>query len=152
MGRGGGTVELFIRVEGSATKTLCQLIQRRCHRHIVGTGQMITFILVHGTFAKQAPWTRADSPLGIRLAGLAAETGQSARIRAVEWSGKNLERDRWAAANAIADQISRCRGDFPSDAIFLIGHSHGGSAIAYFLKSRPELRTAVTGCALPQSG
>jgi pimeloyl-ACP methyl ester carboxylesterase len=108
---------------------------------------MAVFILVHGTFARNAPWTTTDSPLCTRLRGSAGEHGQSARFIPIEWSGKNLGRDRLETAKSIAHEIESSRSAEPDQPIFLIGHSHGGSAIAYFLKNFPDLRDAVAGCA-----
>jgi hypothetical protein len=108
---------------------------------------MAVFILVHGTFARNAPWTTTDSPLCTRLRDAAGSHGQPARFIPVEWSGKNLRRDRLETAKSIAHEIELSRSAEPDQPIFLIGHSHGGSAIAYFLKNFPDLRDAVAGCA-----
>lgn len=108
---------------------------------------MAIFILVHGTFARNASWTNSDSPLCIRLREAARDCEQPAQFVAVEWSGRNLGRDRLETAKSIVDQIKNGRAENPDQPVFLIGHSHGGSAIAYFLKNFPDWREAVTGCA-----
>lgn len=108
---------------------------------------MATFILVHGTFARNAAWTSSNSPLCDRIRDAAREHGQPARFIAVEWSGKNLGQDRREAARSIVDKIKVSRAENPHEPIFLVGHSHGGSAIAYFLKNFPDWRDAVAGCA-----
>jgi hypothetical protein len=108
---------------------------------------MTIFILVHGTFARNAPWTNSDSPLCNHLRDAARKQGQPAQFIPVEWSGRNLGRDRVATATSIVDKIKAIRAKSPDEILFLIGHSHGGSAIAYFLKNFPDLREMVAGCA-----
>ena len=41
----------------------------------------------------------------------------------------------------------KTRSNNPHERIFLIGHSHGGSAVAYFLKNHVEEASKVDGCA-----
>jgi pimeloyl-ACP methyl ester carboxylesterase len=108
---------------------------------------MAIFILVHGTFAQNASWTKADSPLCNRLQRAALTHGHSAKFVPVEWSGKNLGRDRVATAESIAGVIETGRAENPDEHIFLVGHSHGGSAIAYLLKNFRDVREQVAGCA-----
>jgi hypothetical protein len=109
---------------------------------------MADFILVHGTFAKHASWTLNGSSLRKRIEALADRAGHHALFRPVPWGGRNLGRDRLAAAEAIAVEMRAINAtDDENKKIFLIGHSHGGSAIAYFLKAFPELAANVTGVA-----
>jgi hypothetical protein len=108
---------------------------------------MAIFILVHGTFARKAQWTNSDSPLCNRLRDAVGEHGQSAQFIPIEWSGKNLGRDRLETAKSIVSKIKSSQARNPGEILFLIGHSHGGSAIAYFLKNFPDFREAVAGCA-----
>lgn len=54
---------------------------------------------------------------------------------------------RQVAAKEIGKLIQEVRSSSPNETIFAIGHSHGGSAIAYFLKRRPELAKRLAGCA-----
>jgi hypothetical protein len=108
---------------------------------------MAIFILIHGTFAQNASWTKADSPLCKRLQSAALALGHSAKFVPVEWSGKNLGRDRVATAKSIAGAIETGRTGNPDELIFLVGHSHGGSAIAYLLKNFSDVREKVAGCA-----
>jgi len=108
---------------------------------------MVSFILVHGTFARDAPWTKSDSPLCQRLVEAASRHGEPIAFAAIPWSGKNLGRDRLDTAASIAGEIKARLEDRPGDPVFLIGHSHGGSAIAYLLKNFPDVRERVAGCA-----
>ncbi|OPY98931.1 hypothetical protein A5906_30710 [Bradyrhizobium sacchari] len=103
---------------------------------------MATFIFVHGTFAKSAEW-----PL-LRNALIEAShtRGQEARFPPITWTGKNTIAAREAAAIKISDAVLSARSIGRDEKIFLIGHSHGGSAIAYFLKNH-EAAAVVDGCA-----
>jgi pimeloyl-ACP methyl ester carboxylesterase len=65
----------------------------------------------------------------------------------VPWSGRNFGGARLMAAQSIAQNVRSVHGRKTSEKMFLIGHSHGGSAIAYFLKTFPELRDHVSGVA-----
>jgi pimeloyl-ACP methyl ester carboxylesterase len=73
--------------------------------------------------------------------------GGSARFIRVAWSGHNLGRDRIQAAKIIAREVEKAQAANREERVFLIGHSHGGSAIAYLLTNFPHLRDAVSGCA-----
>jgi pimeloyl-ACP methyl ester carboxylesterase len=55
--------------------------------------------------------------------------------------------DRVDAANHIRREVARIRQELPLERIFLIGHSHGGSAAAYFLRDAPQLAKQVAGVA-----
>jgi len=105
----------------------------------------VTFLLVHGTFAKSAQWTSPDSPLSHALATTAHDLGFVATTRAICWTGRNRVRDRIAAARKIEECLDGIDRD-ASPRVFLVGHSHGGSVIAHFLKGNDAARR-VTGCA-----
>jgi len=108
---------------------------------------MASFILVHGTFARNASWTNEDSPLCIRVREAASKCGQPAKFIPEKWTGNNLGQDRIATARSIVAKIKAAQAENPDEMIFLIGHSHGGSAIAYLLKNFPDMRKSVAGCA-----
>jgi len=95
---------------------------------------MATFILVHGTFATNAEWPALQDGLSEAAAG----ANEPARFERVLWSGKNQMTARQSAANAILALVEKIRLADPTEKIFVIGHSHGGSAVAYFLKQYPE--------------
>jgi hypothetical protein len=86
-----------------------------------------TFLLVHGTFAPHAKWTRPGSILYTRLQAEFPD----ATIDAIPWSGRNRFADRLEAANTIKGVALDKVGT--GSPVFLIGHSHGGSAIIYAL-------------------
>jgi pimeloyl-ACP methyl ester carboxylesterase len=108
---------------------------------------MATFILVHGTWAKHAPWTLPGSLLRKHIEALATEAGQLAHFEPLPWGGHNFGRSRLAAAHAIAEKVRSLTSAGNDEKLFLIGHSHGGSAIAYFLKHYPALVESITGVA-----
>ena len=87
---------------------------------------MATFLLVHGTFAKSANWPALQDS----VAEAACEAGESAFFQQVPWSGKNRAAAREAAASAILKSVQDIQSSSNNEKIFLIGHSHGGSAIA----------------------
>jgi hypothetical protein len=106
---------------------------------------MITFILVHGTFARKASFTLKDSALRRALQTVCDRYFERASFVSTRWSGRNLASDRIVAAQQIATEIRRLPASHGP--IFLLGHSHGGNAIAYFLKQYPELGSMVCGAA-----
>lgn len=108
---------------------------------------MTSFILVHGTFARRSKFTLSGSQLraSIELACAAAQPGTHFEFYALRWTGRNRFLDRDAAAEQIAERVRGIAADHGP--VFLIGHSHGGSAVAYFIKEYPELAHRIAGCA-----
>jgi hypothetical protein len=104
---------------------------------------MATFILVHGTFSKSAHWPALQSA----LTQTSQAAGEVPAFKELTWSGKNRATARQAAASAILNLIQNIRLTSSSEKIFLIGHSHGGSAIAYFLKEHQDVAKTLSGCA-----
>ena len=104
---------------------------------------MATFILVHGTFTRAAHWPALRD--GLALA--ASAVGEHSRFEELRWSGKNRASARQGAAAEIFSVVQKSRSTSSNEKIFIIGHSHGGSAIAYFLKEYPSLAKMVSGCA-----
>ncbi len=103
---------------------------------------MATFILVHGTYARAAHWPALQD--GLALA--AGEAGEHSRFNELTWSGKNTASARQAAARGICSVVQDIQSTSKNERIFIIGHSHGGSAIAYFLKEYPRLAKRLSGC------
>ena len=103
---------------------------------------MATFLLVHGTFAKSAHWPALQDG----LAEVAHEAGEKASFKQLSWSGKNRAAARQVAASAILKSVQDIQSNSNNEKIFLIGHSHGGSAIAYFLKQYTEVAKTLSGC------
>ena len=63
------------------------------------------------------------------------------------WSGKNTASARQAAASEISTVVQNIQSTSRDEKIFVIGHSHGGSAIASFLKEHSSLAKTLSGCA-----
>src|SRR4051812_8652212 len=105
----------------------------------------VTFLLVHGTFARGAKWTAPESPLCGALVSAANDLDLAADIERIRWSGRNRVRDRIEAARRIDCALRRIDRDV-SPHVVLVGHSHGGSAIAHFLRRREDV-PRVSGCA-----
>jgi len=108
---------------------------------------MAEFILVHGTFAKHAPWTLEGSALRTSIIDVIGQIGMACQFTPLPWGGRNRGTDRLAAAASIASHVTTAIAKNNDEKIFLIGHSHGGSAIAYFIKNYPQLAVHVTGVA-----
>ncbi|WP_375764534.1 alpha/beta fold hydrolase [Bradyrhizobium sp. Pha-3] len=104
---------------------------------------MATFILVHGTWTKSARWPALQDG----LAEAARAAGDEPVFEQLTWTGRNWAKDRRAAASAILTLVQKVQRAAANETIFIIGHSHGGSAIAYFLKEHPEAAKTLGGCA-----
>jgi pimeloyl-ACP methyl ester carboxylesterase len=100
---------------------------------------MVTYVLVHGTFARSADWPNLKRALA------AGSNGERVNFEEVPWTGRNNAKARQSAAASIAEYVEQAYAD--GGQIFLIGHSHGGSAIAYFMKQRHETAKRICGCA-----
>jgi hypothetical protein len=103
----------------------------------------LTCILVHGTFARKAPWTTRGSPLRQQILSASKTAGVRVRFRPLVWSGKNLLAHRRRASERLSRLIERGQ---KNQRFILVGHSHGGSSIAYFLKRQKEMPSNVLGC------
>lgn len=88
------------------------------------------FLLVHGTWARNALWTRDASPLVRRLRSAFPD----ARVERTCWTGANRFSARLAGGRELRQKIEREREAQPGVQIFLVGHSHGGSCISYALR------------------
>lgn len=104
----------------------------------------LVVVLVHGTFAQGAGWARESSSFARELCRL---EGYRTITTSFSWSGRNLIGDRLVAAEALSTQVEEIRRLHPSASMVLVGHSHGGSVIAYALKANPLLGRQLAGCA-----
>jgi hypothetical protein len=97
--------------------------------------------LVHGTWARNAAWTEADSPLGEALKrGLQNDV----KIERFEWSGKNSHRARSQAGRTLEQHILGFSKRYPGIDQFIIAHSHGGNVVLYALRN-PDVRKQIRG-------
>jgi len=104
---------------------------------------MATFILVHGTWARDTHWPALRD--GLVLA--ASAVGEHSRFEELRWSGKNRASARERAGVEIFSLVQKIQSTSRNEKIFIIGHSHGGSVIAYFLKEYSSLAKTLSGCA-----
>lgn len=100
-----------------------------------------SILLIHGTFARNAPWTRADNNFIVMLHRALAQCS----ICRVLWSGDNSHNERIRAAEHVAQWI-RVQ---PSRKIYLIGHSHGGLIAALAATRVSDARVVVIALATP---
>lgn len=88
--------------------------------------------LVHGTFAKHAPWMRDESQFCIALREKLPQTA----IRRFCWSGSNTHTARLQAGEDLSLYLQKVKQDFPETAKhFVIAHSHGGNVALYAMAS-----------------
>jgi hypothetical protein len=111
---------------------------------------MATFLLVHGTLffqrllgTKAAHWPKLQDS----LTETARAAGEVPLLEHLQWTGRNRASARQDAASAIFTSVKTIQRTCANEKIFIIGHSHGGSAIAYFLKEHPEASKTLAGCA-----
>ena len=95
------------------------------------TSPRAVVILVHGTFAPRAPWTRPDSLLAAALKRRLMDP----EILTVQWTGGNTFQARIDAGMQLVDVLASVPPGIP---VAIISHSHGGSAICYAQKYKPE--------------
>lgn len=99
------------------------------------------FLLIHGTFAREAPWTQDDSVLCRSL----REWFPDARIDRFLWSGRNRVNARFQAALKLRRYLrSELRKKTPDTELYILAHSHGGSVALQALDC-DDLPTAISG-------
>lgn len=93
--------------------------------------------LVHGTFAKHAPWMRDGSELCTEL----RKELQGTVLRRFCWSGGNSHAARLQAGDDLAKYLLTVKKDFPEAQHFVIAHSHGGNVALYAMeKTSPDAK------------
>jgi len=93
--------------------------------------------LVHGTFAKGAPWTQPGSTLRGEIATALGEHEQDVAFDVFEWSGRNTHKARVKAGYELADHILKLRAASPGCRHFIVAHSHGGNVALLAHKHLP---------------
>lgn len=81
-------------------------------------------VLVHGTWARHAPWTLPKSRL---RASLSRVFGANVLFERHPWSGANRFGARSRAAAALKERIRLLRTRHPTVPIAIVAHSHGGN-------------------------
>lgn len=109
--------------------------------HVVRTPTVVT--LVHGTFARSAPWTREGSVLRREIAAAVCEHDCDVSFDIFEWSGRNTHRARVKAGHELAAHITRLREAMPRCRHFIVAHSHGGNVALLAHKHLPGFRHAL---------
>lgn len=80
--------------------------------------------LIHGTWARNAPWTQDGSAL---RQALAAAFGNDTVFRPFNWSGDNAFSARAAAAAELNDFLLAGMTERPTATHVVVAHSHGGN-------------------------
>lgn len=109
--------------------------------HAVPTPTVVT--LVHGTFARGAPWTKDGSVLRREIAAAVCEHECDVTFDVFEWSGRNTHRARVRAGHELAAHITRLREAMPRCRHFIVAHSHGGNVALLAHKHLPGFRHAL---------
>ena len=81
--------------------------------------------LVHGTFARHAPWMQPGAALTDAL-----ESG-SVEVHRFCWSGRNRQADRFQAATELRSHLTRLVEQHPEANHVVVAHSHGGNVALY---------------------
>lgn len=97
--------------------------------------------LIHGTFARGAPWTQENSRLSTALV---KELGGNVEISRCEWSGWNSAGAREAGASKLAQHLQSLGPKDPDVRRFVLAHSHGGNVALYALRNA-EVAALVDG-------
>lgn len=100
-----------------------------------GLGVEYAITLVHGTFARNASWTRPGSDL---YEALRRRLGSRCRVTAFQWSGWNSPWRRKQAADRLRAHLAAERARTPTARQYLIGHSHGGSIALQAMTSESD--------------
>lgn len=102
-------------------------------------------ITVHGTFASDAAWARAESALSRSILQWFAARGRVAAVISFQWSGRNTVHARQTAGADLAGYLRKVHQESPQAALYVIAHSHGGSVVAFALKRDPEIADWIDG-------
>lgn len=102
-----------------------------------------TVFLVHGTGARNAPWTQPGSALrgALELIGSPGEIA----CEPIGWSGSNFHSHRIAAAAKLAAAIQATVDRAPHQKVVVVGHSHGGTIASLMLSRHPTVVPHLSG-------
>jgi hypothetical protein len=85
------------------------------------------FIIIHGTWAVDAPWTLRRGMLAEALKMAWPDAG----IFRFKWSGLNGLKHRVIAAEEFTEALKSVSRDYPDSEVSVIAHSHGGNVAAW---------------------
>jgi hypothetical protein len=107
----------------------------------------IIIILVHGTWARDAPWATESSKLSFHLRMHLERLGPKAKlvIQTLRWTGENSFVGRARAADDLRLQMEANAAEYPNVLQFIIAHSHGGN-IALLAQENPVVKAAGIIC------
>lgn len=100
----------------------------------------VVVFAVHGTFAPHAPWTQqASSSMYEYL--LTALTPHRVNLVwvPIPWSGQNTLLARQMAAKGLVEAYNLMKQTLPDAQFVAVGHSHGGSVVAYAMAADGSL-------------
>jgi hypothetical protein len=116
-------------------------------------------VVLHGTAARNAPWTRPGSAMHRAVMGQMEAAGQACAWYRLGWTGENTVADRLVAIRALCVLLHQVFEAQPTRNVVLLGHSHGGSIAfkaAETFAHAPGLRVATLAtpfiCAQPRLG
>lgn len=98
----------------------------------------LNIVLIHGTFAPKAPWTKSGSDFCENLI-LALEPAK-VNIIAYTWSGVNSHKARVEESKRLANLLETMSSETKSK-ITLICHSHGGNLALYALNKLEKIQS-----------
>ena len=104
-------------------------------------------ILIHGTYARDARWTKPETS---KLCDyLKTQFGDDIQFDRFEWKAPNRHKARSEASRQLLEEYKTKKTFFRRKEIphFLIAHSHGGSVLAYALRENPVFAEALAGVA-----
>lgn len=110
-----------------------------------GASPSYIITLVHGTFARNAAWTRPASYFCRILRERIART--DLLITRFHWSGWNSPWSRRRAARALRAELARQLTSYPEARHYVIGHSHGGAVALQAVYGENALPLQIAGVA-----
>jgi pimeloyl-ACP methyl ester carboxylesterase len=87
----------------------------------VSEPSIFTILMVHGTFAREAAWTREGSSMYAALSRRFPE----ARLERFQWSGANSVFERGDASKALLNDLGSRLNN--GQRVYVVAHSHGGN-------------------------
>lgn len=88
--------------------------------HLTTFSHKNVWIVIHGTFAKNASWYQKG---GSFFETLKQQLPATIQLQSFTWSGKNSDKAREKAAESLVKEITK--NNHPEDVITIVGHSHG---------------------------
>lgn len=105
----------------------------------------VVVILIHGTWAPNAPWTQPDSWFRDTLSDALSSRGIVApEIDRIGWSGANTHAARAEGSLRLSDKLLELQVDV-LDLCILVGHSHGGNVALHAIVHDDAVRDVVDG-------